>query len=113
MPPEVRDFLDGPVDMPPPVLEPEAQVQGATVAHGVGRNGFLPPRIHGRVKVAIGLPRQPRGARAAAARRRARMELHIDAIHVAAPVEAAKVARSVGTEAIWRPRWRFWEDPSP
>ena len=113
MPPEVRDFLDGPVDMPPPVLEPEAQVQGATVAHGVGRNGFLPPRIHGRVKVAIGLPRQPRGARAAAARRRARMELRIDAIHVAAPVEAAKVARSVGTEAIWRLRWRFWEDPSP
>jgi hypothetical protein len=113
MPPEVRDFLDGPVDMPPPVLEPEAQVQGATVAHGVGRNGFLPPRIHGRVKVAIGLPRQPRGARAAAARRRARMELPIDAIHVAAPVEAANLARSVGTEAIWRLRWRFWEDPLP
>ena len=99
MPPEVRDFLDGPVDMPPPVLEPEAQVQGATVAHGVGRNGFLPPRIARRVKVAIGLPRQPRGARAAAARRRARMELHIDAIHVAAPVEAAQVARSVDTVA--------------
>ena len=44
-----------------------------------------PPRIDGQSRVATGLPRQPRGARAAPAGRRARMELHIDAIHVAAP----------------------------